>query len=111
MASKLEPIWGELKSLTRSFFYSPAKTCLLCEKSSTAGEICSHCQEEYFYPELPRCLNCGKLIPKGEEKCTDCLAGKGPKSLDKVVSLGHYSGAWREFIQKVKYKAQPYQLQ
>lgn len=110
MASKLEPIWRELKSFTRSFFYTSAKTCLLCANSSPIGDICSLCQEEYFYPELPRCLNCGKLIPKEEEKCSDCLAGKGPKSLDKVVSLGHYSGAWREFIQNIKYKAQPYQL-
>ena len=110
MVAKLEPIWQELKALARTFFYTPEKNCLLCEKSSAEGEFCLDCLEEYFYPELPRCVNCGKLIPKEQIKCTDCQVGKGPRGLDKVIALGYYGGAWREFIQNVKYKAQPYQL-
>lgn len=110
MNFKKGPYWQELKSLAKSFFYSKEKSCILCGKSISEEGFCSDCLEEYFYPELPRCLHCGKLIPKAEVRCTDCQLGKGPKHLDKVVAFGYYGGFWREFIQNVKYKAQPYQL-
>lgn len=41
-------------------------------------------------------------------KCIDCEAGKGPKNLTKVIAWGHYTGAWKDFIWSLKFKAQPF---
>ncbi len=110
MTSKLPPFWQELKTLAKSFFYSKENNCILCDKPIGGEGFCPDCLEEYFYPESPRCLHCGKLIPKAQISCTDCQTGKGPKHLDKVVAFGYYGGLWRDFIRNVKYKGQPYQL-
>lgn len=104
-------LWTELKELTQSLLYDNQRTCILCDTPTTQGEkICPHCEQSYFHPELGRCLHCGKLIAQDHIECKDCAEGRGPKGLDQVVAWGHYTGAWREFIQAVKFKSQPYRL-
>jgi len=104
-------IWNDLKETALSFLYEEQKGCLLCESVAAAGTvICPDCIQKYFHPELGRCHQCGKLIPHSQAKCKDCRDGIGPKGLDQVAAWGHYSGAWREWIQAVKFKAQPYKL-
>lgn len=104
-------LWTDLKELTQSLLFEEQRTCLLCETTITKGkEICPLCEQNYFHPELGRCVHCGKLIPQDHIACQDCAEGRGPKGLDKVVAWGHYTGSWREFIQAVKFKSQPYRL-
>lgn len=104
-------IWNDLKETALSFLYEERKICLLCESVTAAGkEICQDCLQTYFHPELGRCFRCGKLIPQSQTQCKGCQEGIGPKGLDQVAAWGHYSGAWREWIQDVKFKAQPYKL-
>lgn len=90
-------------------WYEQEKACLLCGKK-TSEAICGNCMEEYFQPGIGRCISCGKLIGNRKTRCLDCEEGKGPKGLSGVTSLGHYEGAWKEFIHKVKFKGQPYLL-
>ncbi len=104
-------LWNNLKELAQSLLYEKQRTCLLCDTRITEGkEICPLCEQSYFHPELGRCVHCGKLIPQDHIECKDCQEGRGPKGLDKVVAWGHYTGAWREYIQAVKFKSQPYRL-
>lgn len=104
-------IWTDLKDLTQSLLYEKQTTCLLCDTPTSKGkEFCPLCEQNYFHPELGRCLHCGKLITQDHIECKDCEEGRGPKGLDKVVAWGHYTGPWREFIQAVKFKSQPYRL-
>lgn len=105
--------WTDFKDFAQSFFYEPPKTCFLCDtplSSTNTRELCTQCEQDYFHPELSRCPHCGKLIPSGWTECSDCREGRGPKGLDKVSSWGHYTGVWRDFIQAVKFKAQPYRI-
>jgi len=90
-------------------WYEEECKCLLCDTNAKQG-ICLRCQDEYFLPQINRCLACGKLIPDNSAHCKDCKAGIGPKGLNKVISLGHYDKAWKEFIRNVKYHGQPYSL-
>lgn len=102
---------SDLKDLTQSLLYEKQNTCLLCNTPISDGkEFCPLCEENYFHPELGRCMHCGKLIPQDHIVCRDCKEGRGPKGLNKVVAWGHYTGSWREFIQAVKFKSQPYRL-
>jgi competence protein ComFC len=104
-------LWADLKALTQSLLYEKSKTCLLCATPTPEyNEFCSQCQQSYFHPELGRCRQCGKLIVQDRIECMDCAEGRGPKGLNQVVAWGHYTGAWREFIQSVKFKSQPYRL-
>lgn len=104
-------LWNNLKELAQSLLYEKQRTCLLCDTRITDGkEICPLCEQNYFHPELGRCVHCGKLILQDHIECKDCQEDRGPKGLDKVVAWGHYTGAWREYIQAVKFKSQPYKL-
>ncbi|NLI91063.1 MAG: ComF family protein [Peptococcaceae bacterium] len=98
-----------IKKLGSLLWYDQEESCLLCSAKSVEP-ICSGCREEYFQPRSSRCPSCGKLIGNLSERCKDCSSGIGPKTLDKVVSLGYYGGAWRDLICNVKYKGQPYLL-
>ena len=109
--NRTSTLWTDLKELTQSLLYEKQRNCLLCDTPIIEGkEICPLCEQNYFHPELGRCVHCGKLIPQDHIECKDCDEGRGPKGLDKVVAWGHYTGAWREFIQAVKFKSQPYRL-
>ena len=90
-------------------WYGAEEECVLCGNSAK-DTICDRCRHQYFQPELSRCYSCGKLIKKNNVHCKDCEQGKGPKSTTRVTALGHYSGEWKDFIHKVKYKGQPYLL-
>ncbi|WP_019851483.1 ComF family protein [Desulfitobacterium sp. PCE1] len=104
-------LWQDMKDLARALFYEKSSTCLLCETYVSGGQVfCDDCKQAYFYPDLNRCTHCGKLLESPHKKCEDCTEGRGPKGMDQVVAWGHYTGAWREFIQDVKFKFQPYLL-
>jgi competence protein ComFC len=104
-------LWKDVQEIIQSLLYVRKDTCLLCEEPQKGDPpFCPICKQNYFHPESERCHQCGKIIPKEFIRCTDCEEGRGPKGLEKVVAWGHYSGAWREFIQGVKFKAQPYRL-
>ncbi len=105
----LSSILDKLKRGVALVWYEQEEKCLLCG-SLVKETICQSCRLEYFRPELNRCYTCGKLIGKIKTKCKDCEEGKGPKYLTRVTALGHYSGAWRDFIQKTKFRGQPYLL-
>jgi len=108
--SPVWPVWQEFKKLAHSLLYESKSACLLCETLVVDDRVfCRECESIYFYPELERCRGCGK-IGASQGICKDCADGKGPAELSKVVAWGHYTGAWREFIQGVKFKAQPYLL-
>lgn len=100
--------WQAIKELAQSLLYERTESCCLCGKAN--GPICSNCEEEFFHQDLGRCKHCGKLISKKQILCIDCREGRGPKGLDQVAAWGHYTGAWRDFIQTIKFKAQPYLL-
>lgn len=106
--SKLHVPWESVKRLCQSLLYEKQEPCVLCGQE--AGPICPACVEVYFHPEGGRCQTCGKLVSREERLCRDCREGRGPKGLDKVTAWGHYSGSWRDFIQTVKFKAQPFLL-
>lgn len=111
MSTITPALWRDLKELAKSLLYEKKGVCLLCDTSIAKNKtFCLECEEAYFHPELHRCFRCGKLIRVEQEVCGDCSEGKGPAELDKVVAWGHYTGAWREFIQAVKFKSQPYLL-
>lgn len=103
---KIKEPWETVKRLCQSLLYEKQENCVLCGKAH--GPICSTCEEEFFQPERGRCQHCGKLIAKEHFLCLDCQEGRGPKGLDRVAAWGHYTGAWRDFIQDVKFKSQPY---
>ncbi|HHV64863.1 MAG TPA: ComF family protein [Peptococcaceae bacterium] len=98
-----------LKQVTAQIWYKDEECCLLCGQKSGKA-ICRVCKEKYFLPELRRCPTCGKIIGKSKTHCQDCLSGKGPQGLQGVTALGHYEGAWKEFIHRIKFKGQPYLL-
>ena len=102
-------IISKVKEDAQLIWYRQEKNCLLCGQLSPEV-ICSNCQEDYFQPGIRRCELCGKLLGPNRIYCYDCQSGKGPRGLKKVTSLGHYEGAWKDFIQKVKFKGQPYLL-
>ncbi|MGI6451509.1 MAG: phosphoribosyltransferase family protein [Desulfitobacteriia bacterium] len=99
----------QLKQLAGRIWYADEECCLLCGQKAQRA-ICTACKEEYFQPQVKRCPACGKLIPKRQTHCQDCLSGRGPQGLRGVTALGHYAGAWKEFIHKMKFKGQPYLL-
>lgn len=101
-------LWEKTKENLELFWFLKEENCLLC--GSHQGPICTACQSAYFLPDAARCFSCGKLVAADKEQCRDCRDGKGPKGLTKTTALGHYTGAWKEFIQKVKFKGQPYLL-
>lgn len=105
---KLKGHWETVKVLWQSIMYEKQEACLLCGGSQ--GSVCPNCWEEFFHPELARCQKCGKLVSKAHPLCLDCEEGRGPQGLDRVVAWGHYTGAWRDFIQTVKFNSQPYLL-
>ncbi len=105
----LSSILHKLKEGVNLLWYEQQEKCLLCD-NLVQETICQSCRLEYFRPELNRCYACGKLIGQNKIRCSDCKEGKGPKYLTIATSLGHYSGAWKDFIQKVKFKGQPYLL-
>lgn len=96
------------KQLFYHLWYDENCNCQLCGRAG--GPICPECNQLYFHPELARCQNCGKLLPAGRRLCRDCLDGKAPLYLTQVFVWGHYDGAWRELIQRVKFQAQPFRL-
>lgn len=98
-----------LKEGVTLLWYEQEEKCLLCD-SLVQETICQSCRQKYFRPELNRCYSCGKLITQNKLRCSDCEKGKGPKSLTRAIALGHYTGAWKDFIQKVKFRGQPYLL-
>lgn len=98
-----------LKKGLSCIWYEKHQECLLCGQK-TREIICKDCREEYFLPGVNRCPFCGKLIEDSGTQCKDCREGKGPQNLDKVISLGYYHGAWKEFIHTIKFKSQPYLL-
>jgi competence protein ComFC len=102
-------ILSKIKENAQLIWYRQEENCLLCSQPSSAI-ICSKCQEEYFQPEVRRCESCGKLLEATRIYCYDCQRGQGPRGLKKVTSLGYYGGAWKEFIQKIKFEGQPYLL-
>lgn len=101
-------LWQTIKEMGQSLLYKKAESCCLCGNAN--GPICPVCEEAFFHPELGRCKHCGKLVPQKQILCLDCSEGRGPKKLDQVAAWGHYTGAWRDFIQTIKFKAQPYLL-
>lgn len=101
----MKEFWKEAVKITRAIWYEEVKVCTLC--GEVGDLVCPTCSTNYLHPELGRCRGCGKLILKEKPYCLDCGAGKGPKHLDQVTAWGHYSGGLREFIQKIKYEAQP----
>lgn len=111
MSANSSSLWKDLKFLAQSLLYEKQSTCLLCNAPVTGSQVfCDDCKLAYFHPELNRCFHCGKLIESNQKKCGYCVEGRGPKGIDQVVAWGHYTGAWREFIQNVKFKSQPYLL-
>ncbi|AGA70798.1 putative amidophosphoribosyltransferase [Desulfitobacterium dichloroeliminans LMG P-21439] len=111
MARDALSFWQHLKDLAHSLLYEKQTTCLLCDAPVTGSQVfCGPCESAYFYPGLRRCGHCGKLIEGNVEECQDCAQGRGPKGLNQVVAWGHYTEAWRELIQDVKFKSQPYLL-
>ncbi|WP_425806004.1 ComF family protein [Desulfitobacterium sp. Sab5] len=105
----LKAPWQTLKELGQSLLYEKAESCCLCSRAN--GPICPSCDDEFFHPELGRCRHCGKLMSKQKTLCTDCSKERGPKGLDQVAAWGHYTGGWRDFIQTIKFKSQPYLLE
>ncbi|HVJ47986.1 ComF family protein [Desulfitobacterium sp.] len=105
---KLKAHGETIRALWQSVLYEKQENCLLCGKAH--GPICPTCEEEFFHPELGRCRDCGKLVSKEQLLCRDCGEGRGPKGLNRVAAWGHYTGAWRDYIQSVKFKSQPYLL-
>lgn len=105
----LSSFLDKLKVGVTLLWYEKTQKCLLCD-SLAKETICQSCRLEYFRPELNRCYTCGKLIGENKVRCSDCEEGKGPKHLTRVTALGHYSGAWKDLIQKVKFRGQPYLL-
>lgn len=101
--------WQNLKGFGQSLLYERAESCCLCGRAD--GPICPECKDEFFHPELGRCKHCGKLMDKEQILCTDCREERGPKGLDQVAAWGHYTGAWGDFIQTIKFKSQPYLLE
>ena len=97
--------WKEANKITHALWYADEQACVFC--GDKHGPICLTCTANYLYPDLGRCLGCGKLIHSEKTHCLDCTAGRGPKQLDQVTAWGHYSGGLREFIQTVKFKAHP----
>ncbi|MGI1657412.1 MAG: ComF family protein [Desulfitobacterium sp.] len=111
MARDAFSLWQDLKDLARSLVYEKQTNCLLCDTSVNGSQVfCGVCESAYFYPRLMRCSHCGKITEGNTEECHDCSQGRGPKGLKKVVAWGHYTEAWRELIQDVKFKSQPYLL-
>lgn len=111
MAAKSPSFREAIKLLAHSLLYEKQSTCLLCDAHVKAGQVfCGDCEQMYFRPELNRCSHCGKLIESNHRECSDCAEGRGPKGIDQVVAWGHYTGAWREFIQNIKFRSQPYLL-
>ncbi|KUO61995.1 MAG: hypothetical protein APF84_05035 [Gracilibacter sp. BRH_c7a] len=105
----LSQILHRIKEGAALIWYEQEEECLLC--SNLAKEIiCQSCRDLYFRPELNRCNTCGKLIGDNKIRCSDCQEGKGPKCLTRATALGHYSGAWKDLIQNVKFRGQPYLL-
>jgi len=100
---------GRAKEVAGRIWYEKRGTCLVCGEASSEA-VCSDCREKYFLPGLKRCVSCGKLLDSRDEQCQDCRTGKGPKNLRRVISLGWYEGAWKDFIYNIKYKGQPYLL-
>ena len=111
MSGSIFSLWQDIKDLARSLLYNKESTCLLCETHVSGGQVfCDDCKQTYFRPDLNRCSHCGKLLVSQHTECEDCVAGRGPKGMEQAVAWGHYTGAWREFIQNVKFKSQPYLL-
>ncbi|MGC7871767.1 ComF family protein [Desulfosporosinus sp. SYSU MS00001] len=94
--------------LIRALWYLERSGCVFC--GGHPGPICPNCTRELLHPELGRCLRCGKLIVQERTLCKDCTEGKGPKYLKKVIAWGHYTGCLKEFIQNVKFGANPMRM-
>jgi competence protein ComFC len=110
MRTNDQGFWQEFKEIAHSLLNENIRVCNVCEKPLVKSNIfCEECQAEFFYPELQRCMHCGKIGVR-QRLCRDCAEGKGPTELVKVAAFGHYTGAWREFVQGIKFKAQPYLL-
>ncbi|MFA6807621.1 MAG: phosphoribosyltransferase family protein [Eubacteriales bacterium] len=80
--------------------------CLLCGKENES--VCIKCRIKYFQYSILRCKMCGKLLTEERELCRDCREGRGPAGLSRVAVLGQYTGDWKKFIHKIKFKGQPY---
>lgn len=98
-------LWRETVKVARAFWYDAEKTCVFCGKES--GPICPACQSHYLRPELKRCQRCGKLIQQDNRYCLDCTEGRGPAQLERIAAWGHYTGGLKDFIRRIKFKAQP----
>ncbi|AFV03883.1 Competence protein F, phosphoribosyltransferase domain protein [Dehalobacter sp. UNSWDHB] len=99
----------KLKENAALLWYEKTTYCLLCGNVSEES-VCLICQQAYFFPNLPRCGSCGKILAGTKTRCRNCETGKGPEGLDMVTCLGYYKGAWKELVQQIKYKGQPYLL-
>lgn len=103
----LKAFLAESQKIVHNFLFQADEQCLLC--GQRGFPVCAACRRDYFLPELRRCRSCGKIGVRAVV-CTDCASGKGPQHFQGVVSLGVYSGAWKQYIHKVKYGNQPYLL-
>lgn len=101
----MKGLWREAAKITHALWYKDEQVCVFCGEGHSP--ICLNCSTNYLRPELRRCKGCGKLIESGKLNCLDCVAGRGPKHLDQVTAWGHYTGGLKEFIQTIKFKAQP----
>lgn len=104
----LSSIGGNMQEIIHQVWYADEEKCVLC--GTPGASLCPSCASANFYPQYGRCHSCGKLIAAGQESCQDCLKGNGPRRLSQVAAWGHYSGAWKDFIWTVKFKAQPRRL-
>lgn len=104
----MRSVGKETVKIMRALWYEGQQVCLFC--GGAEGVICPTCTAVYLHPELGRCRGCGKLISAAKIHCLDCESGKGPQHLDRVIAWGHYAGGLKEFIQNVKFKAQPRNL-
>ncbi|TGE36717.1 ComF family protein [Desulfosporosinus fructosivorans] len=101
----MKDCWQGAVKISRALWYEEVQVCTFC--GEVGDLVCPTCSTNYLHPELGRCRGCGKLILKEKTCCLDCGAGRGPQHLDQVTAWGHYSGALREFIQKIKFEAHP----
>lgn len=97
--------WEGMGKFVKTLWYEETPVCIFCGQEG--HEVCPACTADCLHPELGRCRSCGKLISPEEINCQDCLAGQGPKYLDRVTAWGYYAGGLQEFIRKMKFDGRP----
>ncbi|UWG97167.1 ComF family protein [Dehalobacter sp. DCM] len=107
--NNLQVAWLNSKQYAATLWFKDEEECVLCGNRSE-DVVCADCRERYLLTKSPRCIACGKIIPIQKQVCRDCESGNGPQGLRKVTALGHYHGALKDYIHRIKFKSQPYHL-